>query len=47
LQSVSLPAALVKVKIILPRYSRLGQYTVAVTRQRSRNRQWRPGRVLR
>jgi hypothetical protein len=37
LQSVSLPAALVKVKIILPRYSRLGQYTVAVTRDQSAN----------
>ena len=35
LQSVSLPAALVKVKIILPRYSRLGQYTVAVTRDQT------------
>ena len=32
LQSVSLPAALVRVKIILPRFSRPGQYTVAVTR---------------
>jgi hypothetical protein len=37
LQSVSLPAALVKVKIILPRYSRLGQYTVAVTRDQTVN----------
>jgi hypothetical protein len=37
LQSVSLPAALVKVKIILPRYSRPGQYTVAVTRDQSVN----------
>ncbi len=35
LQSVSLPAALVKVKIILPRYSRLGQYTVAITRDQT------------
>jgi hypothetical protein len=37
LQSVSLPAALVKVKIILPRFSRPGQYTVAVTRDQSVN----------
>jgi hypothetical protein len=37
LQSVSLPAALVKVTIILPRYSRPGQYTVAVTRDQSVN----------
>ena len=37
LQSVSLPAALVKVRIILPRFSRLGQYTVAVTRDQSVN----------
>ena len=37
LQSVSLPAALVKVTIILPRYSRLGQYTVAVTRDQTVN----------
>ena len=37
LQSVSLPAALVKVKIILPRYSRPGQYTVAVTRDQTVN----------
>jgi len=35
LQSVSLPAALVKVKIILPRYSRPGQYAVAVTREQT------------
>jgi hypothetical protein len=35
LQSVSLPAALIKVKIILPRYSRLGQYMVAVTRDQT------------
>jgi hypothetical protein len=35
LQSVSLPAALVKVTIILPRYSRPGQYTVAVTRDQT------------
>ena len=37
LQSVSLPAALVRVKIILPRFSRLGQYTVAVTRDQTVN----------
>jgi hypothetical protein len=37
LQSVSLPAALVTVKIILPRFSRPGQYTVAVTRDQSVN----------
>jgi hypothetical protein len=35
LQSVSLPAVLVKVKIILPRYSRPGQYTIAVTRDQT------------
>jgi hypothetical protein len=35
LQSVSLPAALVRVKIILPRYSRPGQYAVAVTRDQT------------
>jgi hypothetical protein len=32
---VSLPRALVKVNIILPRYSRPGQYTVAVTRDQT------------
>jgi hypothetical protein len=37
LQSVSLPRALVKVTIILPRYSRPGQYTVAVTHDQSAN----------
>ena len=37
LQSVSLQAALVRVKIILPRFSRLGQYTVAVTRDQTVN----------
>ena len=37
LQSVSLPRALVKVTIILPRYSRPGQYTVAVTRDQTVN----------
>jgi hypothetical protein len=35
LQSVSLPAALVKVTIILPRFSRPGQYAVAVTRDQT------------
>jgi hypothetical protein len=39
LQSVLLPAALVRVTIILPRYSRLGQYTVAVTRDQTVNDQ--------
>jgi hypothetical protein len=37
LQSVSLPAALVKVTIILPRFSRPGQYMVAVTHDQSVN----------
>lgn len=37
LKSVSLPRALVKVTIILPRYSRPGQYTVAVTRDQTVN----------
>jgi hypothetical protein len=32
---VSLPAALVKVTIIFPRYSRPCQYTVAVTREQT------------
>ena len=35
LQSVALPAALVKVTIILPRYSEPGQYAVAVTRDQT------------
>jgi hypothetical protein len=35
LQSVSLPTALVKVTIVLPRYSTPGQYVVAVTRDQS------------
>lgn len=35
LQSVSLPAALVKVTVILPRYSTPGQYVVAVTQDQS------------
>jgi hypothetical protein len=34
---VSLPAALVRVKIVLPRFSRPGQYTVAVTRDQTVN----------
>ena len=37
LQAVSLPAALVKVTIILPRYSDPGQYAVAVTRDQEGN----------
>jgi hypothetical protein len=37
LQSVTLPVALVKVTIILPRYSEPGQYAVAVTRDRMGN----------
>jgi hypothetical protein len=37
LLSVSLPAALVKVTIILPRFSRPGQYMVAVTHDQSVN----------
>src|SRR5438270_229238 len=38
LQAVSLPAALVKVTIILPRYSEPGRYVVSVTRdQRGSN----------
>jgi hypothetical protein len=37
LQSVSLPRALVRVTIILPRYSRPGQYAVAVTRDQTVN----------
>jgi hypothetical protein len=37
LQSVSLPTALVKVAIVLPRYSTPGKYVVAVTRDRSGN----------
>ena len=35
LQSVSLPAALVKVTIILPRYSEPGRYDVAVIRDQA------------
>jgi hypothetical protein len=37
LQSVTLPAALAKVTIILPRYSESGRYSVAVTRDRTGN----------
>lgn len=37
LQAVSLPAAFVKVTIILPRYSDPGRYTVAVTRDQGGN----------
>ena len=37
LQSVSLPAALVKVTIILPRYSEPGRYAVAVMRDQTGN----------
>jgi hypothetical protein len=37
LQSVSLPATLVRVKIVLPRFSAPGQYEVAVTRDQAGN----------
>jgi len=37
LQSVTLPAALAKVTIILPRYSDSGRYLVAVTHDRTGN----------
>jgi hypothetical protein len=37
LQSVSLPATLVRVKIVLPRFSGPGQYEVAVTRDQAGN----------
>jgi hypothetical protein len=37
LQSVSLPAALVRVKIVLPRFSESGRYEVAVTRDQTGN----------
>ena len=37
LQSVTLPAALAKVTIILPRYSESGRYAVVVTRDRTGN----------
>jgi hypothetical protein len=38
LQSVSLPAALIKLMIVLPRHSSAGQYLVAITRDRNGNR---------
>jgi hypothetical protein len=37
LQSVSLPASLVRVKIVLPRFSAPGRYEVAVTRDQAGN----------
>lgn len=37
LQSVSLPAALIKLTIVLPRHSAPGQYLVAITRDRNGN----------
>jgi hypothetical protein len=37
LQSVSLPATLVRVKLVLPRFSAPGQYEVAVTRDQAGN----------
>jgi hypothetical protein len=37
LQSVSLPAALINLTIVLPRHSAPGQYLVAVTRDRNGN----------
>jgi hypothetical protein len=37
LQSISLPAALVRLTIILPRFSTPGQYAVAVTKDQTRN----------
>ena len=37
LQSVTLPAALTKAKIVLPRYSESGRYAVAVTRDQTGN----------
>jgi hypothetical protein len=37
LQSVSLPASLVRVKIVLPRFSEPGRYDVAVTRDQAGN----------
>jgi hypothetical protein len=37
LQSVSLPASLVRVKIVLPRFSAPGRYDVAVTRNQAGN----------
>jgi hypothetical protein len=38
LQSVALPAALVRLTIILPRFSTPGQYAVAVMKDQTRNR---------
>jgi hypothetical protein len=37
LQSVSLPAALIKLTIVLPRHSAPGQYLVAITRDQNGN----------
>jgi hypothetical protein len=37
LQSVSLPAGLIKVTIILPRFSAPGRYAIAVTRDQNGN----------
>ncbi|KAA6459584.1 hypothetical protein DYQ86_15805 [Acidobacteria bacterium AB60] len=37
LQSVTLPAALIKLKIVLPRHSAPGQYLVAITRDQNGN----------
>jgi len=37
LQSVSLPAALIKLTIVLPRHSTPGQYLVAITRDQNGN----------
>jgi hypothetical protein len=37
LESVSLPAALVKLTIVLPRHSAPGQYLVAITRDQNGN----------
>jgi hypothetical protein len=45
-QSVSLPAALVKITIILPRYSGPGRYTVAFAHSQSRNEQLAHGSAI-
>lgn len=37
LQSVSLPAAVVRITVILPRFSPIGQYSVAITRDQTGN----------
>jgi hypothetical protein len=37
LQSVSLPASLIRIKIVLPRFSEPGRYDVAVTRDQAGN----------